>query len=107
MFTTYPNVFVNSLGTVEQPYRLVMEDSFQKPVSQMPGKGQPCKRTLRVNSSLHSMDAYFRMLQLTILEPQLRLTVNQNGRHHWTFKVVTGMVNKMAFWKQLFEQKET
>ena len=62
MFTTYPNVFVNSLGTVEQPYRLVMEDSFQKPVSQMPGKGQPCKRTLRVNSSLHSMDAYFRML---------------------------------------------
>ena len=57
MFTIYPNVCVNNLGTVEQPYRLVMEDSFQKPSSQMPGKGQLCKCTLRMNASLHS-DVY-------------------------------------------------
>ena len=42
---------------MEQPYRLVMEDSFQKPSSQMPGKGQPREHTLRVHSSLHS-DVY-------------------------------------------------
>lgn len=46
MFPVYPSVCVHSLDTVEQPYQWAVEETFQKPSSQMPGKGQPCEHVL-------------------------------------------------------------
>lgn len=79
MYSIHPNVCINSLGTLEQPYKLAIEEAFQKPSSQLPANHTLLKIRLPVlilPCTMVSMGAYWCMCWLTTLEPELRLTIS-------------------------------